>query len=116
MVALCELIMQEPLLELFDQNCCHMIEELRVALFSQAKTFPVIHCLVCTCSQGECSFVSLRDVERVLSVMAWFYRHRDMLFPMMDRLAVEQILARRHRGAEEEMEYEVVTRLHTDNL
>ena len=24
--------------------------------------------------QDECSFVSLRDVERVLQVMSWFYR------------------------------------------
>ncbi len=51
--------------------------------------------------------MSLRDVERVLSVMAWFYRHRRMLFPMMDRLAVQQIQHRQPRGAEEEMEYEV---------
>ena len=27
--------------------------------------------------QDECSFVSLRDIERVLQVMSWFYRQRE---------------------------------------
>ena len=27
--------------------------------------------------QDECSFVSLRDVERVLQVMSWFYRQSE---------------------------------------
>ena len=27
--------------------------------------------------QDECSFVSLRDVERVLEVMSWFYRQSE---------------------------------------
>ena len=30
--------------------------------------------------------MSLRDVERVLKVMMWFYRHREMLFARMNRL------------------------------
>lgn len=29
----------------------------------------------------ECSFVSLRDVERSMTVLVWFYQHRDYLFP-----------------------------------
>uniref|UniRef100_A0A8C1NX99 RING-type E3 ubiquitin transferase n=1 Tax=Cyprinus carpio TaxID=7962 RepID=A0A8C1NX99_CYPCA len=29
----------------------------------------------------ECSFVSLRDVERSMCVLVWFYNHRDDLFP-----------------------------------
>ena len=27
--------------------------------------------------KDECSFVSLRDVERVLEVMTWFYRQTE---------------------------------------
>lgn len=36
--------------------------------------------------QDECSFVSLRDVERVLDVMSWFYAKsigNDMLFEQL---------------------------------
>ncbi|XP_051530047.1 E3 ubiquitin-protein ligase rnf213-beta-like isoform X2 [Myxocyprinus asiaticus] len=29
----------------------------------------------------ECSFVSLRDVERSMCVLVWFYTHRDDIFP-----------------------------------
>ncbi|XP_022783821.1 E3 ubiquitin-protein ligase rnf213-alpha-like [Stylophora pistillata] len=32
----------------------------------------------------ECSFVSLRDVERAMNVMVWFYNHLDALNPLMD--------------------------------
>ncbi|XP_078381354.1 E3 ubiquitin-protein ligase rnf213-alpha-like isoform X3 [Oculina patagonica] len=32
----------------------------------------------------ECSFVSLRDVERAMNVMVWFYNHREALNPLMD--------------------------------
>ena len=39
--------------------------------------------------KDECSFVSLRDVERALRVMAWFYQHRQQIFPRMDQLAYE---------------------------
>ena len=35
-------------------------------------------------TQDECSFVSLRDVERAMKVMVWFYNHRDSLNPLMD--------------------------------
>ena len=35
-------------------------------------------------TQDECSFVSLRDVERAMKVMVWFYNHRDALNPLMD--------------------------------
>ena len=38
--------------------------------------------------EDECSFVSLRDVDRVLSVMSWFYgqsQHPRTLFDQMDR-------------------------------
>ena len=36
--------------------------------------------------QDECSFVSLRDVERVLQVMVWFYNHREHLYDRMDTM------------------------------
>ncbi|XP_058845777.1 E3 ubiquitin-protein ligase rnf213-beta isoform X2 [Acipenser ruthenus] len=31
--------------------------------------------------KNECSFVSLRDVERSMRVLVWFYNHRVMVFP-----------------------------------
>ena len=34
--------------------------------------------------QDECSFVSLRDVERAMNVMVWFYNHRNAVNPLMD--------------------------------
>ncbi|XP_072028224.1 E3 ubiquitin-protein ligase rnf213-alpha-like [Amphiura filiformis] len=40
--------------------------------------------------KNECSFVSLRDVERCLEVMVWFYNRMDMLKPLMDRLRREE--------------------------
>ncbi|XP_072098539.1 E3 ubiquitin-protein ligase rnf213-alpha-like isoform X2 [Mobula birostris] len=30
--------------------------------------------------KDECSFVSLRDVERCMKVLVWFYEHRELLF------------------------------------
>ena len=39
--------------------------------------------------QDECSFVSLRDVDRTLQVMMWFYHH-DELFELMDRKADDE--------------------------
>ncbi|XP_067860144.1 E3 ubiquitin-protein ligase rnf213-alpha-like isoform X2 [Heptranchias perlo] len=30
--------------------------------------------------KDECSFVSLRDVERCMQVLVWFYKHRETLF------------------------------------
>lgn len=33
---------------------------------------------------NECSFVSLRDVERSMRVLIWFYQHRDQLFHKRD--------------------------------
>ena len=35
-------------------------------------------------TQDECSFVSLRDVERAMNVMVWFYNRREVLNPLMD--------------------------------
>lgn len=33
----------------------------------------------------ECSFVSLRDVQRCLKIMVWFYKH-DNIFAEMDEV------------------------------
>lgn len=37
--------------------------------------------------QNECSFVSLRDVDRALKVMMWFYLKGELLFTLMDQKA-----------------------------
>ena len=39
----------------------------------------------CSFIQDECSFVSLRDVERAMKVMVWFYDHLHALNPLMDK-------------------------------
>lgn len=46
--------------------------------------------------QDECSFVSLRDVERVLQVMSWFFRQSNE----------DQLLFRRMRGELEDSDSE----------
>ncbi|XP_020630790.1 E3 ubiquitin-protein ligase rnf213-alpha-like [Orbicella faveolata] len=38
----------------------------------------------------ECSFVSLRDVERAMQVMVWFYNHVDTLSRLMNKVLTEQ--------------------------
>ncbi|KAA0724978.1 E3 ubiquitin-protein ligase rnf213-beta [Triplophysa tibetana] len=43
-------------------------------------------------SQGdECSFVSLRDVERSMCVLVWFFKHRNYLFPDDQQFEKEQM-------------------------
>uniref|UniRef100_A0A8C0I728 E3 ubiquitin-protein ligase RNF213 n=1 Tax=Balaenoptera musculus TaxID=9771 RepID=A0A8C0I728_BALMU len=39
--------------------------------------------------QNECSFVSLRDVERCVKVFKWFYDHSEMLLSKLDSLPCE---------------------------
>ena len=51
--------------------------------------------------QDECSFVSLRDVDRALNVLMWFY-HRQELFDQMDKKI--QIRREEMLAAEEEIE------------
>ncbi|XP_043109399.1 E3 ubiquitin-protein ligase rnf213-beta isoform X2 [Puntigrus tetrazona] len=41
------------------------------------------------CQADECSFVSLRDVERSMCVLVWFYNHRIDLFPGCHRTEIE---------------------------
>lgn len=36
--------------------------------------------------QDECSFVSLRDVQRLLDVAEWFYQQKDHLYTAMGQL------------------------------
>lgn len=52
-----------------------------------------------SCSKDECSFVSLRDVERAMQVMVWFYSHVDTLGRLMKKVITEQ---RREEGDEDE--------------
>ncbi|XP_022806308.1 E3 ubiquitin-protein ligase rnf213-alpha-like [Stylophora pistillata] len=62
----------------------------------------------------ECSFVSLRDVERAMQVMVWFYKHVDTLGRLMRKVTADQ---RRDEGLdvdeedEEEEEEEPITPL-----
>ncbi|KAK3529115.1 hypothetical protein QTP70_016547 [Hemibagrus guttatus] len=39
----------------------------------------------------ECSFVSLRDVERSMRVLVWFYKHRQHLFPKCKETGITQM-------------------------
>ncbi|WAR07285.1 R213A-like protein [Mya arenaria] len=60
--------------------------------------------------RDECSFVSLRDVERVLTVMAWFYdqgKDRGWLFGEMDRKVVG-VEERQQDDSDEEEENEEI--------
>ncbi|WAR07208.1 R213A-like protein [Mya arenaria] len=60
--------------------------------------------------RDECSFVSLRDVERVLTVMAWFYdqgKDRGWLFGEMDRKVVG-VEERQQDDSDEEEENEKI--------
>ncbi|XP_067935230.1 E3 ubiquitin-protein ligase rnf213-alpha-like [Watersipora subatra] len=45
--------------------------------------------------EDECSFVSLRDIQRTLDVTGWFFRQREYLFPAMDELETKQTPAPR---------------------
>lgn len=39
------------------------------------------------CRKNECSFVSLRDVERSMKVLVWFYQHSEILFDNCSQLS-----------------------------
>ncbi|XP_022803330.1 E3 ubiquitin-protein ligase rnf213-alpha-like isoform X2 [Stylophora pistillata] len=41
----------------------------------------------------ECSFVSLRDVERAMQVMVWFYEHMDTLGESMDKVIADETIS-----------------------
>ncbi|XP_077980129.1 E3 ubiquitin-protein ligase rnf213-alpha-like [Glandiceps talaboti] len=41
-------------------------------------------------TENECSFVSLRDVERVMDVFEWFYVHDWLISPLIQKKAKEQ--------------------------
>lgn len=57
--------------------------------------------------QDECSFVSLRDVERTLQVMMWFYAKGELLFQLMDEK--RKLKARLLMDEEDEEEEENLT-------
>ncbi|XP_075850113.1 E3 ubiquitin-protein ligase RNF213 isoform X2 [Microcebus murinus] len=46
--------------------------------------------------QDECSFVSLRDVERCVKVFKWFYDHSEMLLVKLDSLVRESNTSKGH--------------------
>ena len=41
--------------------------------------------------QDECSFVSLRDVDRALQVMMWFYHNEKEFFNKMNKKATDEL-------------------------
>ncbi|KAK2555497.1 E3 ubiquitin-protein ligase rnf213-alpha [Acropora cervicornis] len=53
-----------------------------------SKTFSCVY-IRGQSGQDECSFVSLRDVERAMKVMVWFYNHRDALDHLMDYTLID---------------------------
>ena len=44
------------------------------------------HLFVCMCVQDECSFVSLRDVERAMIVFEWFYENNEFFQQLLEKL------------------------------
>ena len=44
----------------------------------------------CYFFKDECSFVSLRDVERAMQVMVWFFNRLDILGKLMMEVLIEQ--------------------------
>jgi len=56
----------------------------------QCRQFCEYHWLAFCCDcQDECSFVSLRDVDRTLQVMMWFYEHYELFEQMNAKAAAE---------------------------
>lgn len=53
------------------------------------KPLPIFHLSI---FQDECSFVSLREVSRLMHICSWFYDQRKSLFPQMDELKKKQFL------------------------
>ena len=49
--------------------------------------FDVHHCHF---FKDECSFVSLRDVERAMQVLVWFYKRLDILGKLMMEVRIEE--------------------------
>ena len=46
--------------------------------------------------KDECSFVSLRDIERAMRVLIWFYRNRNYLFPRKATKTTELVDSPQH--------------------
>ncbi|KAL9988404.1 hypothetical protein ACROYT_G002842 [Oculina patagonica] len=57
----------------------------------------------------ECSFVSLRDVERAMQVMVWFYKHVDTLGRLMKKVLTEQRREEGHDVDEDDDDEEQIT-------
>ena len=67
-------------------------------IYQRNKVFKFVLLVICqlkeviTCFfsfKDECSFVSLRDVERAMQVMVWFYEHMDTLGESMDKVIAD---------------------------
>ena len=62
--------------------------------------------------QDECSFVSLRDVDRALNVMSWFYaqsQEEHTLFANIDRFVdVDEMFDEDEENSEEEEVEEII--------
>ncbi|XP_033105070.1 E3 ubiquitin-protein ligase RNF213-like [Anneissia japonica] len=60
--------------------------------------------------KNECSFVSLRDVERTLNVMVWFFNKRRLLQPLIEKeLENAKDIVEKEMDSEEEYKSEDVT-------
>ncbi|XP_021566641.1 E3 ubiquitin-protein ligase RNF213, partial [Carlito syrichta] len=46
--------------------------------------------------ENECSFVSLRDVERCVKVFTWFYNHSEMLLLQLQSFLCESSISKSH--------------------
>ena len=77
------------LLNLASRNHCKCLTSILNAYISSFLIF--------LNAKDECSFVSLRDVERAMQVMVWFFKHVDTLGRLMKIVITEQ---RREEGEE----------------
>ena len=53
--------------------------------------------------QNECSFVSLRDVERAMIVFEYFYERMDLFAPLMNNKAIEELKDKHVVESDEEL-------------
>ena len=58
--------------------------------------------------KDECSFVSLRDVERAMQVMVWFYSHVSTLGRLMEVITEQQREEGDEVDGDEDVDEEVI--------
>ena len=81
-----------PLLDHFSVTCLH----------KDSATYICVNF-----RQTESSFVSLRDVNRLLKVMMWFYDRAKVIFPLMDKQATEELVRQGFEVVRAEQLYKV---------